>query len=44
MPLTDEVVKAFEEMGVGRLILLQMGQNQEELLAYVDQVARDYIQ
>lgn len=44
MPLTDEVVKAFEEMGVGRLILLQMGQNQEELLTYVDQVARDYIQ
>ncbi|MBT4161254.1 MAG: TIGR03619 family F420-dependent LLM class oxidoreductase [Gammaproteobacteria bacterium] len=43
MPLTNDIVKAYEDMGVDRLILLQTGQNEEELLAYVDQIATDYI-
>jgi len=41
--LTDEVVKQFEELGVSRLILLQPGQNEADMLAYIDQIASDYL-
>ena len=41
--LTDEVVKQFEELGVSRLILLPTGQNEADLLAYIDQIASDYL-
>ena len=43
-PLTDEMVQAYEEMGVHRLILLQSGRNADELLATIEQVATDYLQ
>ena len=42
-PITDELVKAFQDMGVSRLILLQTGRNESELLAYVDQIASSYL-
>ncbi len=42
-PLTDELLKQFEDMGVSRLILLQTGQNEEQLLGYVDQIASDFL-
>ncbi|MFT7305315.1 MAG: putative F420-dependent oxidoreductase [Candidatus Azotimanducaceae bacterium] len=41
--LTDELVKQFEEMGVSRLILLQPGQTEEQMLAYIDKIATDYL-
>lgn len=41
--LTDAVVKQFEELGVSRLILLQPGQNEADMLAYIDQIASDYL-
>jgi len=41
--LTDELVKQFEEMGVSRLILLQSGKTEEQMLAYIDQIATDYL-
>lgn len=42
-PVTKDDVKRFEDIGVGRLILLQTGQTQDELLAYVHQVAEEHI-
>ena len=42
-PLTKEIVKAYEDMGVDRLILLQGGQNTDELVAYIDLIAETYI-
>ena len=42
VPLTDDIVKQFEDMGVSRLILLQTGQNEEQMLAYIDQVATGF--
>jgi hypothetical protein len=41
--LTDEVIKQFEDMGVSRLILLQTGQNEEQMLEYIDQIAKDFL-
>ena len=43
-PLTDESMQAFEDMGVSRLILLQAGRTEEELLGFVEKTAKDYIQ
>jgi len=43
VPLTDEVVKQFEDMGVSRLILLQTGQNEEQMLEYIDHIAKDFL-
>jgi probable F420-dependent oxidoreductase len=43
VPLTDEVIKQFEDMGVYRLILLQTGQNEEQMLEYIDQIAKDFL-
>ena len=43
VPLTDEVVRQFEDMGVSRLILLQTGQNEEQMLRYIEQIAKDYL-
>ncbi|MDA0271943.1 MAG: TIGR03619 family F420-dependent LLM class oxidoreductase [Proteobacteria bacterium] len=43
VPLTDEVIKQFEDMGVSRLILLQTGQNEEQMLEYIDQIAKDFL-
>ena len=42
--LTDEIVTAYEDQGVHRLILLQGGQNADELLTGIAQVADNYIQ
>ena len=42
VPLTDEIVKQFEVMGVSRLILLQTGKNEDQMLEYLDQVAKDF--
>jgi probable F420-dependent oxidoreductase len=44
LPLTADIVRQFEDMGVSRLILLQTGRNEEEMLAYIDQIAGEYIQ
>lgn len=41
--LTDDIVTQFEKMGVTRLILLQTGQTEEDLLEYIEQIAADYI-
>jgi len=43
-PLTGEDLKRYEELGVDRLILLQSGRNQEDLLAFVDQISGEFIQ
>ena len=43
VPLTDEVIKQFEDMGVSRLILLQTGQNEDQMLGYIDQIAKDFL-
>ena len=43
VPLTDDVIKQFEDMGVSRLILLQTGQNEEQMLEYIDQIAKDFL-
>lgn len=43
VPLTDDVVKEFEDMGVSRLILLQIGQNEEQMLAFIEQTAKDFL-
>ena len=42
VPLTDDVIKQFEDMGVSRLILLQTGQNEDQMLGYIDQIAKDF--
>jgi probable F420-dependent oxidoreductase len=43
VPITDEVVKQFEDLGVSRLILMQTAQSEDKMLAYVEQIANDYI-
>ena len=43
IPLTEEIVRAYEDMGVSRLILLQEGQTVEALLAYVELISGTYI-
>ncbi len=43
VPMTDETLREFEDMGVSRLILLQPGQNEEDMLAYVDQIGSNFI-
>ncbi len=42
-PLTDETLKQFEDMGVSRLILLQPGQHEQALLAYIEDIAGKFI-
>ncbi|MBT5701625.1 MAG: LLM class flavin-dependent oxidoreductase, partial [Gammaproteobacteria bacterium] len=42
IPLTDEVIKQFEDMGVSRLILLQTGKNEDQMLKNIDQIAKDF--
>lgn len=42
-PLTEDDAKRYEDLGVSRLILLQAGQNEEELLAFVDEIANNFI-
>ncbi|MGV0035896.1 MAG: TIGR03619 family F420-dependent LLM class oxidoreductase [Candidatus Azotimanducaceae bacterium WSBS_2022_MAG_OTU7] len=42
VPITEEVVKQFEDMGVSRLILLQTGQNEAQMLEYIDQIAKGF--
>ena len=44
VPLTDDVVKQFGDMGVSRLILLNPGQTEDDMLAFIDKTASDYIQ
>jgi len=43
VPLTDDVIKQFEDMGVSRLILLQTGQNEDQLMEYIEQTAKDFL-
>ena len=43
IPLTDDVIQQFEDMGVSRLILLQTGQNEDQLLAYIEQTAKEFL-
>lgn len=43
VPLTDDVIKQFEDMGVSRLILLQTGQNEDQLLEYIEQTAKEFL-
>ena len=43
VPLTDDVIKQFEDMGVSRLILLQNGQNEDQLLEYIEQTAKEFL-
>ena len=42
-PLTDELVRAYEDMGVDRLILLQGGKNIDELVSYIHLIEETYI-
>ena len=42
--LTGEMVEEFESLGIGRLILLMPGQDQAALLAFVDEIADEFIQ
>jgi len=42
-PLTDESLRQYEDLGVSRLILLQPGQTAEELLAFVEQTSKKFI-
>ena len=41
--LTDDVIKQFEDMGVSRLILLQTGQNEDQLLEHIEQTAKEFL-
>ena len=41
--MNDDVLAAFEDMGVHRLILLQSGQTQDALLQFVDDTADAFI-
>ena len=43
MRLTAEVVQAFEDLGIERLILLMLGQDQAALLDYVHEIADEFI-
>ena len=43
MRLTAEVVQAFEDLGIERLILLMPGQDQAALLDYVHEIADEFI-
>lgn len=43
VPLTDDVIKQFEDMGVSRLILLQTGQNEDQLLERIEQTAKEFL-
>jgi hypothetical protein len=43
IPVTDDAVKLFEGMGVSGLILLQTGQNEDPMLKYIDQIAKDFL-
>ena len=42
-PLTDELLKAYEDLGVDRLILLQTGRSEDDLLSFVDDISGKYI-
>ena len=42
-PLTEESINQYEEMGVSRLIVPMNGQTEDELLAFVDQIATEFI-
>jgi hypothetical protein len=43
IPVTDDAVKLFEDMGVSGLILLRTGQNEDPMLQYIDQIAKDFL-
>lgn len=40
--MTAEALRAFEDMGVSRLILMQTGRNESEMLTFIEQTAREY--
>jgi len=41
--LTDELLASYDAMGVDRLILLQVGKTEEELLAFVDDIGNRFL-
>ena len=43
LPLDGETFRAYEDMGVNRLILLQEGQTLDALLAYIELISETYI-
>ena len=43
LPLDEETFRAYEDMGVNRLILLQQGQTLDALLAYIELISETYI-
>ena len=43
VPLTTESLKQYESLGVSRLILLQRGQTEADLLLFVEQAANTFI-
>ena len=42
-PLTEESIARYESLGVSRLIVLQQGQTEDDLLAFVEQTANKFI-
>ena len=42
-PLTDELVREYEQMGVSRLIVMQTGRTEDQLLENIVTISRDYI-
>ena len=40
---SEEVFQAFEDLGINRLILLQVGKNEAELVQFVEDIAERYI-
>ena len=43
-PMTDELLREYEDIGVHRLILLQSGKSTDELLSNIEKIAKDYIE
>ncbi len=43
-PLTEDDAKRYEDLGVHRLILLQTGRSESELLEFVDETANKFIE
>ena len=40
---SEEVFQAFEDLGINRLVLLQVGKNEAELVQFVEDIAERYI-
>ena len=40
---SEEAFQAFEDLGINRLVLLQVGKNEAELVQFVEDIAERYI-